>query len=233
LDDNVGVTKVPLRKVLQDIRSGMDEAAIRKKYGLSAKGLRRLYEKLIEGNLLEHNLSPVPRRLNMAEILADIRAGMSKADLMKKHKLSQDMLRQVSKKILDAKGKRSAIDGPETLIEERPEFLATREFVRHEVDFQLPVYDTSRPEIHGTVRDIAEEGISVAGIEAQVGDVKTLVILGDEFGQFTSFEFEGYCRWRIADVAEGTYLAGFAIIKISENDYQQLQKLVHIVTTGG
>jgi len=49
LDDTVAVTKVPLRKVLQDIRSGMDEAAIRKKYGLSAKGLRRLYEKLIEG----------------------------------------------------------------------------------------------------------------------------------------------------------------------------------------
>jgi len=229
----MAVTKVPRKEVLRDIRSGMDEAAIRKKYGLSAKGLRSLYEKLMETKLLEHDLSPVPRRVNMAEILADIRAGMSGSDLMKKHKLSQDMLRQVSKRILDARGKRSADDGPETLIEERPEFLATREFVRHEVDFQLPLYDTSRPEIHGTVRDISEEGISVAGIEAEVGDVETLVILGDEFGQFSSFEFEGYCRWRLGDKAEGTCLAGFAIIRISENDYQQLQKLVHIVTTGG
>ena len=34
------------------------------------------------------------------------------------------------------------------------------------------------------MRDVSEEGVGVAGIEAKVGDLKTLVILGDEFGEF-------------------------------------------------
>ena len=55
--------------------------------------------------------------------------------------------------------------------------------------------------MHGFVRDISEEGVGVAGIEAKVGDLKTLVILGDEFGEFSSFEFEAYCRWCYADEA--------------------------------
>jgi hypothetical protein len=83
------------------------------------------------------------------------------------------------------------------------------------------------------VRDVSEEGVSVTGIEANVGDVKTLVILGDELGQFSSFELEGYCRWRFADAADGTCLTGFAINKISENDLKQLQILVRLVVTGG
>jgi hypothetical protein len=83
------------------------------------------------------------------------------------------------------------------------------------------------------VRDISEEGVSVLGIEADVGDVRTLVILGDELGQFSSFEFEGFCRWRFADPDGETCLTGFAINKISENDYRQLRNLIRVVTTGG
>lgn len=225
----MAVRKVPQNQVLEDIRSGMDETAIRKKYNLSAKGVKRLYEKLIEAKLLGHDLKPVSRRLNLLQFLADIRAGMSNPDIMEKYKLSEDMLRQVSKKLLDARMTRSVADGPVTTIEDRPDFLATREFVRHEVDFELPVYEAGRPELHGLVRDISEEGVGVAGIEANVGDLKILVILGDEFGEFSSFEFEAYCRWCYADEANGTCLAGFAISKISKNDLQQLKMLVRLV----
>jgi Mor family transcriptional regulator len=229
----MAVTKVLLQEVLQDIRSGMDEAAIRRKYNLSTQGVKHLYERLIEAKLLEPDVRPVPRRINIANILADIRAGMSSSDLMKKYSMSEGMLKQVSKKILDARGNRSADDDPETLIQEMPEFLATREFLRHEVDFRLPIYEASLPETHGTVRDVSDEGLSVLGIEANVGEVKTLVVLGDELGQFSSFEFEGFCRWRFADPDDGTCLTGFAINKISEDDYRQLRKLVHVVTMGG
>jgi Mor family transcriptional regulator len=225
----MAVRKVPQNQVLEDIRSGMDETAIRKKYNLSAQGVKRLYEKLIEAKLLGPDLKPPSRRLNLLQFLADIRAGMSNPDIMEKYKLSEDMLRQVSKKLLDARMTRSVEEGPVTTIEERPDFLATREFVRHEVDFELPVYEAGRPELHGLVRDVSEEGVGVAGIEAKVGDLKTLVILGDEFGEFSSFEFEAYCRWCYADKADGTCLAGFAISKISKNDLQQLKMLVRLV----
>jgi hypothetical protein len=62
---------------------------------------------------------------------------------------------------------------------------------------------------------------------------KTLVVMGDEFGEFSSFEFEGYCRWGFTDAEDGTSLTGFAISKISEKDMEELRKLVRLVTLGG
>jgi hypothetical protein len=225
--------KVSQKEVLRDIRAGMDETAIRKKYHLSVKGLKSVHERLMQAGLLGNDLKPVARRINIVAVLNDIGGGMSESDLMKKYALSADLLRLVSIKLLEARGKRSAVDGPDTLIEELPELLSTREFLRHEVDFELPIYEASRPEIHGMVRDISEEGVSVAGLEANMGDVTTLVILGDEFGAFSSFEFEAYCRWCTVDTADGTCLTGFAISKISEEDLRQLRKLDRLITHGG
>jgi len=215
-----------------DLRLGMDDTALRQKYKVSAAGLEKLYKQLVEAGHLTADLKPTRRRINLVAILSDIKAGMSKSDLMRKYHLSEEMLRKISKKLLDARGVRSAIHEPDTVIEERPEFLATREFVRHEVDFELPIYEASRPEIHGMVRDISENGVGVAGLEANIGDRKTLVILGDEFGEFLSFEFEGYCRWRAEDQDDGTCLTGFAIDKISQEDLEQLRKLVRLMAVG-
>jgi hypothetical protein len=225
--------KVSQKQVLHDIRSGMDETAIQKKYNLSVKGLKRLYEKLAEAGALVNGLKPPPRKLNLLAVLADIRAGMSASELMQKHQLSQKMLREVSKKLLEAEGTRSAVEETETLIAERTDLISTREFVRHELDFDLPIYESTRPEIHGVVRDVSEAGISMAGIEADVGDTKTLVVLGDELGEFSSFEFQGTCRWCYDDSDEGTSLAGFAIDKISEHDSQELRKLIRLVLVTG
>ena len=225
--------KVSQKDIIRDIRSGMDEAAIRKKYNLSLKGLQSLYDKLIEAGLLGKEIKTQPRKLNLLAVLADIRGGMNRSDLRKKYALTDETLRQVVKKLLAAEGKRTAEDGPETLIEEPDEFLATHEFVRHEVDFALPVYEADRPDILGRVRDVSEAGMSVTGIEASQGDIKTLVVLGDELGQFSSFEFEGYCRWAFTDSVDGACLAGFAIEKISRTDARELQRLVRLITTGG
>ncbi|MBI5570720.1 MAG: PilZ domain-containing protein [Desulfomonile tiedjei] len=229
----MAVVKISQKEILQDIRSGMDETAIQKKYNLSAKGVKSLYEKLIEAGLFGHKVDTVLRRLNIVNVLADIRGGMSRSELMKKYDLSAEMLKRVGKKLLEARGSRSVDDDPETIIEEPADFITTSEFVRHEVDLEIPVYDAARPEVQGTVRDISEEGVSIAGLEANVGDAKTLVILADEFGQFAAFEFEGYCRWCFTDPDEGTSLTGFAITRISDEDLGELRKLVRIITTGG
>jgi Mor family transcriptional regulator len=225
--------KVSQKEILQDIRSGMDDTAIRKKYNLSANGVKNLYKQLMEAGVLGQDRKTVLRRLNIARILADVHDGMNQADLMIKYDLSEDLLRQVSKKLLAARGRRTERDGPETLIEESGEFLGTREFVRHEVDFEVSVYETGRPEILGMLRDISEEGVGVSGIEASVGDVKTLVVLGDQFGEFASFEFECSCRWCFVDPQSGGYLTAFAITKMSHTDVQQLRQLLRLVTVAG
>jgi hypothetical protein len=225
---------VSVKDVLKDIRSGMDDAALRKKHNLSPKGLENLYRRLLEtGHLKPDLIKPPPRKVNIAAVLVDVEAGMSSPDLMKKYGLSEEMIQRVSKKLLAVRGKRTASEGPETLIEEPFNLLATVEFLRHEVDFELPIYDAQRPEICGMVRDLSEMGISVEGIEAEEGDSKTLVILGDEFGAFSSFEFEGVCRWSVGNETDGTSLTGFAISRISETDLQELRNLIRVVTVGG
>jgi uncharacterized protein (DUF433 family) len=224
--------KISQKEIIRDIRSGMDDAAIRNKYQLSLKGLEDLYRKLIAAGLLGNDLQPITRKLNLLAILADIRAGMKQSDLLKKYELSEDMLREVSKKLLSAQGKRLAIDA-DTVIVEPAEFLSTRESVRHELDFDVTVYEADLPETFGMVRDVSEESISVSGVESNVGDSKTLVVLGDELGQFSSFEFEGSCLWEFTDAADGTCVAGFAISKISDTDAGELRKLVRLVITGG
>jgi hypothetical protein len=228
----MAVRKFSAKEIIQDIRLGMDETALRKKYQLSAKGLETLYQKLIAAGLLGKDLQLIPRKINLLAILADIRAGMSESDLLKKYELSESMFRQLSKKLLAAQGTRLSTDA-ETVIMEPVEFPATSELVRHEVDFVLPAYDADRPETLGMVREVSEELVSVAGIEAAVGDIKTLVVLGDDLGQFSSFEFEGSCQWSFSDGEDGTCLAGFAIGKISRTDAQELRKLVRLLTSGG
>jgi len=224
--------KVSQKEILQDIRSGMDEVVICKKYQISLRGLQKVYDKLNEAGLLGKDLMPVPKKINLLEVLADVRRGMNKSDLMNKYKLSEDMVRQVSKKLLVAEGKRSATVAAETVIMNRDE-MTTGLILRHQLDFDVAAYDPDRPEIHGLVRDVSRESISLAGLEVKEGETKTLVVLGDEMGQFSSFEFAGCCRWSFVDPDQGTLLSGFSIDKISTADAQELSKLVRLITAGG
>jgi Mor family transcriptional regulator len=226
------VRRLSAKEIIQDILSGMDETTLRKKYQLSLKGLETLYQKLISAGLLGKAPQLTPRKINLLAVLADIRAGMSQPDLLKKYGISESVFRQLTKKLLAAQGIRLATDA-ETVIMEPFEFPAGSELVTHEVDFDLPAYEADRPDTHGMVREVSEESMSVAGIEAAVGDTKTLVVLGDELGQFSSFEFDGSCLWSFVDAEEGTCLAGFAIIKISKADAQELRKLLRVLTSGG
>jgi hypothetical protein len=226
------VRRLSAKELIQDILSGMDETALRKKYQLSLKGLETLYQKLIAAGLLGKDLQLIPRKINLLAVLADIRAGMSQSDLLKKYDISESVFRQLGKKLLAAQGIRLATDA-ETVIMDPVEFPATSELVRHEIDFDLPAYEADRPETFGMVREVCEESMSVAGIVAAVGDTKTIVVLGDELGQFSSFEFDGSCLWSFEDAEDGTCLAGFAISKISKADAQELQKLLRVLTSGG
>jgi hypothetical protein len=57
--------KVSQKEIIQDMRAGMDDAAIRKKYNLSPKGLQTLYDKLIEAGLLGKDFNTRSRTLNL------------------------------------------------------------------------------------------------------------------------------------------------------------------------
>lgn len=116
-------TKIPVSEALQDIKSGMDDAALMRKYRLSARGLQSLFRKLLEKGLLrppeiderpepekaapeaEASSKEPPRqqpRRNPVELVRDIKAGMHDFDLMAKYNLSAKILQSIFDQLLES-----------------------------------------------------------------------------------------------------------------------------------
>ena len=75
---------VDAKQALVDIRSGMDDAALMRKYRMSPAHLEKLFGKLESLNML--------KRLNARMLLKDIRAGLNDTNLMLKYNLSEAAL---------------------------------------------------------------------------------------------------------------------------------------------
>ncbi len=77
---------IDARDVLNDLRSGMEDGDLMKKYNLSSLGLQSLFKKLTQAGLI--------REVSPKDLLRDISAGLSPDSLMEKHKLSPLALRR-------------------------------------------------------------------------------------------------------------------------------------------
>ncbi|MEW6350845.1 MAG: PilZ domain-containing protein [Thermodesulfobacteriota bacterium] len=75
---------IDAREVLNDLRAGMEDGDLMKKYNLSSLGVQSLFNKLTQAGLI--------REISPRELLRDISAGLSPEKLMEKHKLSQSAL---------------------------------------------------------------------------------------------------------------------------------------------
>lgn len=166
------------------------------------------------------------------QVLRDIRRGLTKSELMEKYGLSDSGLQGIVGILVDAEAiSRNEIYGelyyqlddavtPET----------ARSVNRARLDFDALIYDLRNPETQGRVRDVSEEGVGLAGIEADVDEIKTLVILGDPYGEIEPFEFRARCRWTRKD--DGDWMTGFQITDIAEEHRRELQKLIELVASG-
>ena len=92
--------------------------------------------------------------------------------------------------------------------------------------------DRNNEGLRGTVKDITEKGLAVRGIEADVGELKTLAILGDDIGIIDPFELMAECRWVGSEGSEGQSVAGFQVIAISDQDLQRLQEFIDFLDLG-
>lgn len=230
--------KISLREVATDIVKGMDDTQLMEKYGLSSKALQDLFVKLVDKGLLRgdraQRFGPRRRTIQVQEFLADIQSGMSKPDLLAKYGISSATLQRICKKLLNSRGVPEHVCDPELPLYTNTIVLENiRKVPRHYVDFDLPIYEETRPEIHGKVRDISEEGIGVRGLEVKAEDVKTLVILGDFFGEVAPFELEATCRWAGELGLNNELVAGFQIVRISEDDLRELRKLIELISLRG
>jgi hypothetical protein len=220
-------------EITVDLRSGISSEDLMRKYGLNAEGLQSLFQELDRAGLLrgtaEQNGVPPKVVIDIHEITEDIKSGLNKPQLMQKYHLSPRGLRWVSMTLISS-GKIAWQEVYDNLCTTYDELIPDRlrQTKRYPLLFDCPVHVADNPRLSGKVRDISENGLGIAGIKARVGGTKTLVIQGDEFGEFASFAFDGTCRW-IAKDPNGVFVAGFEISYISIGNLKEFQLLLHLV----
>ncbi len=165
--------------------------------------------------------------------LDDLRSGMTDTDLMKKYKLTARGLGSVFRHLIDEKSVRLAeivrrfrhrSDLPELIAEFR-----TRP--RIEPSVALPIFESTRPENRGVISDLTEQGMGVRGLEAQVDDIKTLVVPVQEFFDISPILLQVICTWRGDDEAEPAVTAGFRVVDVLKGSLMELCRLVRAVSS--
>ncbi len=231
-------SEVSAREILKDVRAGMDDARLMEKYRLSSTALQNLFQKLVEAGLLRREGAgftlPNKRKIPASRIVKDIRSGMSSAELMEKYDLTERGVQRVCRELLSARALAPEEYQPEISFQSTMVMRTNiRELERYHVDFDLPVYESSSPEIQGKVRDITEKGVGLVGIDSEAYETKTLVILGDYFGEISPFEFRADCRWSRRQPPSNKCFAGFRITEISRESLRELKRLIQLVALRG
>jgi hypothetical protein len=170
------------------------------------------------------------RQIIAREVVEDIRSGMSRSGLIEKYLLTSKALEELVNVLVDVNAvSEDEIFGDLYFPCGKIQLGNGRSFFRYQVNFDAPVYDLARPEIHGQVRDLTLMGIGIEGLRSDVDDIRNLVILGDPFGEVVPVEFEAICRWTRFDENSGKYRAGFQVTKISPENFTELKKFIRLV----
>jgi uncharacterized protein (DUF433 family) len=232
--------RIKARDAVRDIRSGMTDSGLMEKYGLSAKGLQSVFLKLLEAKAITHaemnqrraiyHDKTLVQQIDARDIVKDIRSGMTDSELMKKYDLSSEGLRFALQTLTDTE-----VIALEELYATSSSAYDTvfvenmRELPRHHLSMAVTIYEATRPEVKGTLRDITEKGVGITGIPARVGEVKILVIPAETFTEADKIVFEAKCAWAQTEGTDDQYFAGFQITSISEECLEDLRSLIRSV----
>lgn len=236
--------KIRARDAVNDIRAGMTDAELMEKYELSAKGLQSLLMKLVEVKAVTQTELQQRRaiyqdtlaiqQIEAQDIVEDIRSGMPDAELMEKYALSSEGLRRIFQTLVEE----GAIVAEDLYAAPGSQhdsvFIENwREMPRHYLAMTVRIYESQHPEIMGTLSDVTEKGIAIAGIEARVGETTTLVIPAENFVGGEPIEFEAKCRWVTKETDSGEWFAGFQIEQISAKSLEDLKGLIQSASLVG
>jgi uncharacterized protein (DUF433 family) len=214
--------KIIDKEIVKDIAHGMSDSELTHKYNLSADQLRSIFKQLTD-----------VRAKRVQTLARDLRSGMARSELMTKYQISSDALASSLKRLLEENAITSAEF--ETFRSFDHQQITERDSRRTLRNNPIPVVticEVGKPGTRYQVRDISEYGIGVAGITARVDEVKSLAVVGDEFGEIAPFEFEAQCRWAKHVEPDGKICSGFRITSISEEDLLRLREFVQGFTFG-
>ncbi len=168
------------------------------------------------------------RDVRKQDFLIDLRAGMADRELMKKYKLTPRGLGTLFRNLVNAKvltfGELLSRSGGQLNL---PEVVAEyRIRSREKLEFLLPISDSEQPENTGLLYDITDDGVGARGLEARVGEVKTLIIPADDYFRAEPVIFQGICRWVEKDDDRWESGAGFRVLRTLRGDLRELQEII-------
>jgi len=174
------------------------------------------------------------RKIKARDIVNDIRAGVTDADLMSKYRLSSRGLQSAFDKLVEAGAIRlEEIYGRSPSDDDTVRIDDLRDLPRHYLALAVSIFEPTRPEVKGKLREITEQGIGVIGIEARIGDTKSLVIPSGRFMEADRIWFEATCVWARMKGPGSESIAGFQITKISDKDLENLRQLIRLLALDG
>ncbi len=171
------------------------------------------------------------RQIPAGPVVADIRAGMTNAQLMKRYSISSGMLEKIFKKLQDANMIMERDLGGRLL---SPQEGIVHDSVRQEprcyTIMKLPITDLGNLETDCYVKDLSEKGLRIANLRSNVGEKKNFLIQASEFADVQPFSVEAECLWARTGTDTERHLAGFEITRISDDDLQQLRDFIQSAT---
>ena len=210
------------KEIVKDIARRMPDAELTKKYNLSEGELRSIFRQLAK--LRE-------RRIQM--LASDLKSGMANSDIMTKYQLSAEGLGSALKRLLKAKAISPAeFEAFSNFRNEHSTGGDSRGTQRNNPIPVVTICEVGKPGTSYLVRDISENGIGITGMKAQVDEMKSLAVVGDEFGEIAPFEFEAQCRWAKQVESDVGMCSGFRITRISEQDMFRLREFIQGFTFG-
>jgi hypothetical protein len=168
-----------------------------------------------------------PPAIKARDIVKDIRAEMSDAELLTKYNLSCAGLDEVLRRLVERKVlSRIELDNRSKTQEQSPHVIDFRETERAKPGYDIPVFDVQAPDAEGTLLDVSTKGVQISGILAAVGETRSFRV-GTEFGEFSSFTFQAQCQWIENESGPNNqFRAGYQITNISYDAFRHLQHLI-------
>jgi hypothetical protein len=108
-----------------------------------------------------------------------------------------------------------------------------RSHVRAHISVPIPVYDIGSIGSSGGIgllREVSLEGFRIAGIESNVGDVKTFQLPLDVFLKAHPLTLVGECSWVATRVGNQNYcVTGYRMEAVTETDADSITKFINFL----
>jgi hypothetical protein len=174
------------------------------------------------------------RIVNAKEIIDDIRSGMDDPQLMRKYKLTSKGLQSAFTKLINNRlmtveevyGQRRSEDEDTVIIDDMTLIQ------KHFLTITAPICEAGRPEVVGRLQEVTERGLTISGLEARIGEIKSLAVPCRQFLKVDKIEFEAKCLWTKKHRVTKEWSAGFQITKIDAKSLAELRDLIQILTLG-